>query len=566
MLLELKVANFALIENLTWQAVPGLNVLTGETGAGKSIVIGAISLLLGERAAAEQVRLGAETAVIEGLFQVSPALRPEMDALLESAGIAPDDLLILGRELSRSGRSVGRVNGRAVPVSFLKELGRYLIDLHGQHQHQSLLREEEQLQLLDAYGGEPLLRQREEVARLYRQRQACRSALEALGRDSAERERRMDLLVYQLEEIQKAKLTPGEEEELLQQEKLLSHAEKLQSLVEGAYSEIFAGSGLGPALLDRLSGALSALQEAAAIDPGLQQAVGLVESAVTQLQEAAYDLRDYRDRVSFDSGELAAVQERLSQIRSLKRKYGSTVEEVIAFARQVGEDLERLRNSAAEAEKLEKELAGLEEELSGAARRLQQLRLEAAARLSAAVRESLDQLSLPQAQFEIRLKEREQVAPQGVDRVEFMFSANLGEPVQPLAKVISGGEMSRVMLAIKVILAQQDRVPTLIFDEIDAGIGGVVIQSVAECLAHLSRHHQVICVTHNPQIAAMAEGHFMIYKEEREGRTVTRIKALEDQERKQELARMLDGGSADPISLRHGESLLERAERFKKNL
>lgn len=565
MLQELRVSNFALIEDLTLPLASGLNVLSGETGAGKSIVIGAINLLLGERAAVEQIRQGQEEALVEGIFNCSELL-PEVHELLDGAGIDTDGELIVSREVSRGGRSTGRVNGRAMPVSFLRELGQLLVDMHGQHQHQSLLRPDHHLELLDAFGGDETGRSRAHVAGLYRRHRELKQELSNLGIDASERERRMDILAYQLKEIEEASLKPGEEEELARQEKILAHAEKLSAIITRAYLEIYAGEeeGSAAAVLDTLNSSRSALAEAAGIDENLVSLVEMLETAAAQLEEVSIELRDYRSRVEFNPAELAVVQERLNQIRALKRKYGETVEEVLDFARRTAGELERLQNSEALAARLEQEIAALEEQLTASSLTLRRLRLDAAASLERLLETTLQELALPNARFSIALTEKESFTPRGMDHIEFLFSANTGEPVKPLAKIVSGGEMSRVMLALKTILARQDRIPSLIFDEVDAGIGGATIQSVAEKLALLAGHHQVICVTHSPQIAAMADNHFQLYKETVEKRTLTRAVRLEPERRREELARMLDGASIDEVGLQHVDSLLERARRFKE--
>lgn len=566
MLRELRVSNYALIEELNLSLTQGLNVLSGETGAGKSIVIGAINLLLGERATAEQVRRGADTALVEGIFTPLPGSDSPLHSLLAEAGLEVDEELIVSRELSRSGRSVGRVQGRTVPLSFLKELGRDLIDLHGQHQHQSLLRPEAHLDLLDSFGGTALAGALTRVASLYQKRQQLKGDLEALGSDSAARERRMDILSYQLQEISRAQLKPGEEEELDSREKILAHAEKLRAIVARAYSEIYGGadsSGV-KAAYDILSDIRGALSEAAAIDAALAPLVALLESAAAQIEELSLELRDYQSKIDFDPAELVAIQERLNQIRALKRKYGKTVEEVLQFAAETEAELERLKNSETLARQLEEELRGVEDELTAASLELRKMRRELAAGLEKMVESALKELALPSARFSIDIRERQSFSPRGMDQVEFLFSANPGEEVKPLAKIISGGEMSRVMLALKTILASEDRIPTLIFDEVDAGIGGATIQAVAEKLALVARHHQVICVTHSPQIAVMADNHILLYKEQAGERTLTRGVMLPEEERRAELARMLDGAAIDDIGLQHVDSLLERARKFKQ--
>ena len=565
MLIELNVTDYALIEDLRISFSPGLNVLSGETGAGKSIIIGAINLLLGERAAVEQIRQGSEQTLIEGIVRVEPQLEAELNVLLEDAGISRDAELLLAREVSRSGRSVARVNGRAVPVSFLKEIGQLLVDLHGQHQHQSLLRQDQHIELLDSFGGEALAGARKKLSELWRRKVELKKELSAFGEDHAERERRIDLYAYQVKEISEAALRLGEDEELAEREKLLSNAEKICAAVARIYMELFSGEeeGLEQSIIDRLGRLSALLAEAADIDRSLEPLQELFATASAQLDEVAHELRDYQTRFDFEPSELVTIQERLNLINTLKRKYGGTIEAVIDFGSDAQKEMERLQNSEAMVAKIEEDLETLAEELEKESTELSRLRKKSAADLEQLIEECLQELALPNARFAVKLDRKQNVTVLGFDAVEFLFSANRGEEVKPLAKIISGGEVARVMLALKTALARQDLIPTLIFDEVDSGIGGATIQAVAEKLAELARHHQVMCVTHSPQIASMADSHISLYKEVSGERTLTRAALLGKDEKRQELARMLDGAAIDQVSLQHVDNMLKRAEEFK---
>lgn len=566
MLVELRVSNYALIEDLSFNFSSGLNVLSGETGAGKSIVIGAISLLLGERATVEQIRQGCDNAYVEGVVNCTGPRQEDIDYLLDQAGIEKSEELIVAREVYSSGRSVARINGRAVPVSFLKEIGKYLVDLHGQHQHQSLLRPEEHLELLDSFGGEEINASRHKLEELFAKKQELKKELAELGSSSAERERRLDVYEFQVNEIRDTNLQAGEDEDLAAREKILANAEKLWSLTAGAYTDLYAGSddASSEAVIDRLNRVKNYLGEAAGIDQNLTSLHDLLESAAAQLEEVSHELRDYQSKLEFDPAELSKIQERQNLIRDLKRKYGSSIEEVLDFAAQAEAEMERLRNSEETAARLEEEINELERQMTEESIELRKMRRQTADNIEALLESCLEELALPNARFEARFADKEEVTAKGMDQVEFMFSANRGENVKPLTKIISGGEVSRVMLALKTILARQDLVPTLVFDEVDAGIGGATVQSVAEKLAHLSTHHQVLCVTHSPQIAAMADSHYSLYKETVDERTLTRAALLNSGQRREELARMLDGAGIDQISLQHVDSVLERARRFKE--
>jgi len=568
MLVELNISNFALIEDLNFKFSAGLNILSGETGAGKSIVIGAVNLLLGERAAVEQIRHNEDSAYVEGIISYAPTFQKEINDILEQAEIETSDELIIARELYRSGRSVARVNGRAVPVSFLKEIGQYLIDLHGQHQHQSLLRPEQHLELLDSFGGEKLFASRNRLKELFKERQDLKKELSELGDDSAERQRRLDVYDFQLKEIREAGLESGEDDELARKEKVMANAEKLWAITAQAYADIYTGQEDSPveAIIDRLNRSHSALIEAAQLDESLAPLLEMLASASAQLDEVSHELRDYQSKLEFDPGELTVIQDRLNLIKNLKRKYGPTIDEIIAFADQIEVEMERLRNSEETAENLERKINDLERQLFEESIVLRDLRRQTADSLEKHLEECLQELALPNARFEASMHDKDSYSPKGMDQIEFLFSANQGEAVKPLTKIISGGEVSRVMLALKTILARQDRVPTLIFDEVDSGVGGSTVQAVAEKLAQLSAHHQVMCVTHSPQIAAMAECHYSLYKETVNKRTLTRSIKLSEEERREELARMLDGASIDQVSLNHVDSVLDRARRFKEEM
>ena len=565
MLVELQVNNYALIDDLKIEFSSGLNVLSGETGAGKSIVIGAINLLLGERAAVDQIRQGQDKAYIEGILNCENHAIDPLLKVFSDAGIDWEDDLIIAREVYKNGRSVARVNGRAVPVSFLKDLGRFLVDLHGQHQHQSLLRPEEHLQLLDLFGGEKIKNARVKTADLYHKWQKLKKDLNALGDSKAERERRLDVVQYQLTEIREANLNPGEDEELAEREKILANAEKISTLANQAYSELYAGeeNGSDTAVIDRLGRITRLIGDAAEIDKSLGALIELLSSASAQLEEVSHELRDYSDKIEFQPDELISLQDRVNKINTLKRKYGPNLEDVIAFADNLEVEIERLRNSETLAAELEEEIKKAEGLLSAESNTLRLLRQEVALELEKQLQVTLKELALPNARFKISIKPKIDYSALGMDEVEFLFSANKGEEVRPLVKIISGGEMSRVMLALKTIFAREDRVPTLIFDEVDSGVGGATVQSVAEKLAQLAKYHQVMCVTHSPQIAAMADTHFSLYKETVKDRTLTRAARLEEDEKRREIARMLDGASIDNVSLQHVDNLLERARLYK---
>jgi len=550
MLVELAVEQIAIIERLNLRFEPGLNVLTGETGAGKSILIDALSLALGERAEAEMLRAGAERAQVTAVFDVSAS--PRLLARMQELGVVPEEgLLYLTRELFAGGRSQARINGRPVPVATLKAVGDLLVDLHGQHQHQSLFHTSEQMRFLDEWCGEEVLRLKAELGECVREVRTLQRELSTLQADARERAHLLDLYTFQKQEIEQAHLTPGEEEELLAEERRLAHAEKLFASAETAYELLTAGE---PAAVDLLAQAVRTLEEILPIDADLQPLVENLQNALYAVQDAAADLRAYRDRVEFNTDRLNEVQDRLHLIRTLKRKYGDTVEAVLDYLREVTEKMERLQGGEERAEELMTALRQAEQKAQNLAQELSRLRREGARRFEQAVAQELSELAMPRARFEVKLTPKP-LDSDGVDAVEFLIAPNAGEPPRPLSKIASGGELSRVMLAIKSVLAGVEDVPTLVFDEIDIGIGGRTAGVVGQKLQSLSQQRQILCITHLPQIASRARAHLLIEKREAEGRTVTAVTPVEGEARVREIARML--GDTGESALRHAREMLE---------
>ena len=600
MLAELTITNFAIIERLSLSLGPGFNVFTGETGAGKSIIIDAISALVGERVGADVVRAGAERAIIEGVFDVAPLLMQggtqgktpipaeedgaaedgagAFSALLAELGAEPEDgQLILSREVMAGGRSVARVNGRIAPVSTLQRLAVGLIDIHGQGAHLALLRPERHIFYLDRYAG--LDDAREEVAALYAKWRATRRELERLRSDEREIERRIELLRYQVEEIAAARLVPGELEELERERRMLTNAERLSELTAMTHAALHGDEDGAAGALDLLATAQRALTELLRLDDTLAGQRDALEQAIFTLEDVSAATRDYQDQVASDPARQAEVEERLDLISRLRRKYGATIEEILTFAEGAASELESLTNREERAAELERQELRLRQRIGVAAGRLSQRRRRAAGELAQAMEGQLDELNMRKARFEARITRREDAegAPiaegetetryafsaTGIDQVEFLIAPNPGEPFKPLARTASGGETSRLMLALKTILSQADATPILIFDEIDAGISGRAGQVVGEKLWGLGRGHQVLCITHLPQIAALGDRHFQVAKGIREGRTTTEVVALADEKRIEELSQML-GGSSTSASRANARDLLARAEDWKR--
>lgn len=574
MLRELTVANLALIDRLQLEFDQGLNILTGETGAGKSIIIDAVNLILGERFSTESLRMGAEAVEVAAVFELTEEQRsPELARALEEWGIplGEDGLLVMDREARPGGRGRCRINGRTVPVLALSQIGSALMDIHGQHVHQSLLSPARQRELLDDFGGQALKAKAEKVAALYERREAVRAALSQVTLSEEEKARRIEFLNFQLEEIEAARLRPGEEEELLKEKELLNSAEDLYSAASAAYSLLYGGDEPGAAF-DRITESRQLLAKAGEIDPRLKPLAEMLGEAAAQVEEASRELRHYREKIEFNPEQLAMVEERLDEIYKLKRKYGKSIAEILEYAEKIRQELSMIEGEKERMAALTRELATIEGELATAALELSTLRQEAAAGLEKTVLTHLAEVNMGKTVFKVDFR-REQdaeaglpvsgeklaVTRHGLDQVEFLVAPNPGEGLRPLAKIASGGELSRLMLALKVVLAEKDNIPSMVFDEIDAGIGGRTAQAVAEKLLFLSRTHQVICVTHLPQIASMARRHFYIEKKTTGGRTRVEVCTLDQEARVDELARMLGGAEVTATTREHAREMLTLA-------
>jgi DNA repair protein RecN (Recombination protein N) len=574
MLIELYIRNFAIIEELRLSFEPGLNILTGETGAGKSIIIDAITALMGGRSRQEWLRTGADSFLVEGVFSLPPHVASEIAPILEREGLEGEspDVLLLSREVRASGRNVARINGRMVSLSLVREVGDHLVDIHGQGEHLSLLHRSRHLLLLDRFAG--LEEMRADFSSLARELRQVRDDLSRLRMAERDRARRMDLLEYQVREIESANLVPGEMEELEQERTRLAHAAQLMELMDAAYRLLEVGGEGVPSASDMLSEASGHLSKAASFDPSLEQLQARLDDLLGVLSDLSVEIRDYRDDLEFNPRRLDEVEGRLALLENLQRKYGDTVEEILEYASRAAEELEALSHSEERAGELEERERGLLRRMGEIGARLSDARREAAARLSAAVERELGELNMTGARFSVSIEQRE--APDGVyagdrrlafdatglDRVEFLMSANPGEELRPLAKVASGGETARLMMALKAVLSRADPTPVLIFDEIDVGIGGRVGSIVGEKLRSLARNHQVLCVTHLPQVAAYGDRHLKVEKRVADGRTRTIVTPLEGERRVEELAEML--GTPGESGWRSAEGLLTKARETKE--
>ena len=539
MLAELRIVNFALIEQLSLQFDSGFTVLTGETGAGKSLLIDAIALLVGGRASTDQIRSGEDEAQLEAAFHFSDT-HPFLQRLRQHALIGQNESeLILRRVLSRSGRHRVYVNGNLCPLRVLEDLGGTLVDIHGQHEQQSLLVTSKQLDALDAFGRLFELRSKYEQA--YQGWKELRTQLDALRSDLTDRARREELLRFQVQEIDQAALLPDEEEGLRQEQQRLVHVYRLRELAHEAHAELQADE---QAILTRLGRIGRALSELAQTDPAMTDCTQTATESAIQLKELAVRLRDYAQQLEADPDRQAVVEDRLNLIQRLKKKYGGSVESILALARGLQEELQFFDNREARTAELAARLGEEARLLHTLAQQLSKKRVEAAKRMTTLVEAELAALKMEQAIFQVAVssgESSEELGPAGCDRVEFLLSSNPGESPRALSRVASGGELSRIMLALKTVLAEMDQVPVLVFDEIDTGVGGAVAAAMGTRLRKLGSFHQVFCITHLPQVASQAEHHLLVEKEVEGQRTSTSVRALKGMGREEEIARMLGG-------------------------
>ena len=558
MLSLLHIENIAIIESADISFDRGFNVLTGETGAGKSIVIDAISAVLGERTSRELIRTGAKSALVNAVFTGSLPLK-----WLEDNGFPMEgEELMLQREIQGDGRNACRVNGRPLTVAQLRELGRQMLNIHGQHDGQQLLDEEQHGAYLDSFGRvEGTLG---DYTVCYQAMEATRRKLSALQMDEAEKERRLDSLRFQIGELERAQLKPGEEEALLQRRNLLRNSEKFMEAVQRAVWQL-TGSDEGGGAVSALEEAGNALAGARGLDEQFARLGERLESLYSEAYDVAETLRDMESSFDFSPQELDELEGRADQLYRLKKKYGPTVEDMLAYLDRCREELEQITFSSDTAARLEKELARQRGQVLKAAGELSRVRRAAAGELEARIQEELRQLDMPKVRFSIQFGEKEPDAS-GVDVVRFLMSANVGEELRPINKVASGGELARIMLALKNVLAENELIGTLVFDEVDTGVSGRAAQKVAAKLAQVSRRKQVLCVTHLPQLAAMADTHFSVEKGERDGRTFTEVLRLDRSQRKLELARLTGGEAVTEAMLAGAEELISGAEAYKRGM
>lgn len=552
MLNHLSIKNVAVIDKLEISLNGGMSVLTGETGAGKSIIIDSINMISGDRANKELVRFGEEKAVVEAIFEANDSAR----ALLEENDIELDDnQIIISRRVTIDGKSVARVNGSVVTLSLLRNIADCLINIHGQHDSQALLTPHKHINFLDDYAGDGELLGA--YCGLYAKMRETEKKLAALETDEREKSRRTDLLEYQIKEIESASLTADEDENLKEQRDIAANAERIKSAVGEAYENLYENDS-APSAYDCLSLAVNALSGISELNPKIKEVYDTVTEAVYSLEDAAHELKEFGESVDFDESALNEIEERLDLISKLKRKYGNTIEEILKFLENAKTELGDIQLGDERKEQLNAELKELTEKVRAAGERLSAARREAAAELEEKIEESLRELNMEKAKFRVEVADSGDFLANGTDRVEFLISANPGEPPKPLAKIASGGELSRVMLAIKSILADSDEVETLIFDEIDTGVSGNAALKIAKKLKEIGIKKQVICITHLPQLTAAADTHYLITKNTDGPLASTTLRELDERGREEELSRIIDG-KISALGVEHAREMLKNA-------
>lgn len=564
MLRELSIRNLAVIEYVSVKFHDGFHVLTGETGAGKSILIDALSLVVGGRGASEMVRYGCDKAEIEAMFEL-PASHPVWYTL-QSFGIhaSPMEGLVIRRELSAQGKSISRVNGHIVTLSMLREAGECLVNIHGQHEHQSLLRTDKHLEWLDSYAGDAVSATLESYRSVYREYDKARSQLKEIETSSRQNMQMLDLYRFQIEEIASARLKPGEDESLAEEKQKLMYAVKRRDSASEAYNLLHGGKGL-----DAVSRAVSRISDirdydSVVLDPLLEQ----LQSAFYQLEDAVFQLRDYRDNVDSDPERLAYIDDRLDMIYSLKRKYGESIPDILSYLANIQSETDKIENRDEHLARLQAERDRLFTEALRLGLQLSEQRRKAADQLAVAIESELRGLQMERTKFYVQLQQAQEgehykLHANGIDEAAFLFAPNPGEPMKPISKIASGGEMSRIMLALKTIFASIDEVPVLVFDEVDTGVSGRAAQAIAEKMSRLSSQCQVFSITHLPQVACMADHHYEIKKTIVAERTSTMVTEMSSATRIEELARMLGGVEVTEKTRHHAQEMLDLAYKQK---
>ncbi len=561
MLAEMSIKNFAIIESLGVSFQKGLTVLTGETGAGKSIIIDAISLVAGGRGSSEFVRFGCNKAEIEGLFLLDNDNHPCIEKGKELGIDISDGMVVLHRDILTNGKSICRINGKLVTLGILREIGRTLIDIHGQHEHQDLMNSERHLPMIDQFDEKLTIPAIEEYQQLYNQFLKLKKQLKGLTENEQKMAHRLDLIQFQLSEIKNAELEPGEEEALINEKSQLSNFERIHTSVTRSYKAL-SGEQQG---LDWVGLAMSELEDVSSLNDKLKAIFENISSSFYLLEEATSSLRDQIDLLEFDPERLDFIETRLNEIRFLKKKYGQTVEDILEYAAKIEDEIDQIQNREVHLDRLRKNIKEIQNDLQLEAENLSEIRKQIAEKLKREIHKELKDLYMAKTVFDIQfaLPDPLEFLSTGIDKVEFLISTNPGEPLKPLTKIASGGELSRIMLALKSIFSKHQGITSIIFDEVDTGVSGRVAQSMAEKIYKISNGSQVLCITHLPQVAAMADAHLYISKETKGDRTVTSISELKTEEKVKEVARMISGVEITDLTKQHASELLQLANQMK---
>ena len=564
MLKELHIRNVAVIEEVTVEFSGGFNVLTGETGAGKSILIDSINLALGGKTNKDLIRGGADFAAVDAVFEVAPELTPSLEDL--GIEVEEDQMVLISRKLSAEGKSTCRINGRPAPLAVVKEVGTLLITIHGQNDNQALLSAKTHIHLLDAYG------RTESLLNAYKKRYTVvrdlQKKLDNLSTDESEKMRKMDLLRFQIDEIKSAGLKPGEEEELSSRRDFLANVEKIVSGANEAYTSLY-GDDYNKSAYDLVTESARSLEEISEYDESLKTFYSTLSSVMADLEDVTHELKNYMDGIDYEQGELDEAEERLGMIYNLERKYGNSIEEILKYYDKIVMEVQTIEHSDELIEELTLELKNETKKMEESAKELSKARLAAARELEQKIMQELSELDMQKVRFSVSVQQHEDSPgnilydPTGFDRVEFLISSNPGEALKPLSKIASGGEMSRIMLAIKSILADTDVVETLIFDEIDTGVSGRAAQKIAEKISALSHARQILCITHLAQIASMADAHYRIEKHIENEKTATTVTELEETDRVDELARIIGGVRVTELTIENAKEMLDLAASLK---
>lgn len=561
MLVVLNIKNFALIQELSVEFGAGFNILSGETGAGKSILIDTIDYVLGGKFSKDLIRYGEDKTYVEAIFDIE---NDEIYTLLNDLNIEADELLVVSRETTISGKSIIKVNGKTIVLSQLKKIREKLLDIHGQHQNQSLLSKGTHILYLDEYNSEnisPLLEQFEIFKNRYSEIEDKINELKG----NEDREKLLDYIKFQIEDIEKAKLKPGEEEDLREQYNILANAEKISSSLINSYNYL-NNNPQGNSVLELLSKVISELSHSEMHLEKIKDKRVQVEEAYYLLEESTRDIRDIANEVYYDENELAAINERIYEISLYKKKYGNSIDEILQFLEKLKNQYDEFINSEEIILKLKKELSVIEKEMKDIGLKLHEFRCMSAKDLEVRIKEELSYVGLEKAIINIDLNLSEEANSRGYDDVQFLISANPGEPLKPLEKVLSGGELSRIMLALKCVFVDKDKIPTLIFDEIDTGISGAIGKRVGEKMYQVSVKHQVLCITHLPQIAALSDNHYFVSKKVENGKTFTQIRMLNEEDKVCEIAKMIGGDNLSDVAIDNSREMVKLADIKKKEI